>query len=237
MKKLNVLGNILFCLTLISPCVAFSWAAIIGEAEIFGIGGILRYIWLMLLFIPIGMLSILIGLKLKKENLSYKKNLIIAFICLPLLVIFGSYRFIFQDMFVYDNYDKLLAVEDITGLDLPDQIDAITEKSELYETTCAKIIDEESIEAFEEEIKNNHLWQSSLHHEIKSLLPMSVQYECVLYDCFVFYNVTTGEYNTGLKKRGEYEPIYIAYDRDLHRLLILDSYEINLELLSQTVIP
>lgn len=65
---------------------------------------------------------------------------------------------------------------------------------------------------------------------------MSVQYECVSYDCFVFYNVTTGEYNIG-SESCEYEAVYIAYDSDLHRLLILDSYEVDLELLSQTVIP
>ena len=98
MKKINVFGNILFWLTLISPVLAFSLASVIGEADLFGVAGIIRYSWIMLLFVPFGVLSLLIGKKLKEENQSYKKNFIIAFICLPLLLIFGSYRFIFNSV-------------------------------------------------------------------------------------------------------------------------------------------
>ena len=94
MKKEKVLGNILFWMTLISPMISFSLASMIGEAEIFGVAGIIRYSWLMILFIPVGILSILIGLKLKKGKQEYKKNIIVAVIVLPLLAIFGSYRFI-----------------------------------------------------------------------------------------------------------------------------------------------
>ena len=78
MKKEKVLGNILFWMTLISPMISFSLASMIGEAEIFGVAGIIRYSWLMILFIPVGILSILIGLQLKKNKQKYKKNLKIS---------------------------------------------------------------------------------------------------------------------------------------------------------------
>ena len=46
--------------------ISFSLAALIGEADIFGVAGIIRYSWIMWLFIPVGVLSILIGMELKK---------------------------------------------------------------------------------------------------------------------------------------------------------------------------
>ena len=68
MRKEKTLGNILFWITLFSPIISFSLASRIGEANIFGVAGIVRYSWLMILFIPIGILSISIGFKLKKDK-------------------------------------------------------------------------------------------------------------------------------------------------------------------------
>lgn len=98
MKKIKIIANILFWITLVSPMVSFSLASIIGEADIFGVAGIVRYSWVMWFFIPIGILSIIVAGKLKQAKLKYKKNYVVAFICLPLLILFGSYRFIFSDI-------------------------------------------------------------------------------------------------------------------------------------------
>ena len=43
MKKYKLWGNVLFWLTLISPMVAFALASATGEADIFGVLGIVRY--------------------------------------------------------------------------------------------------------------------------------------------------------------------------------------------------
>ena len=72
MDKKRTLGNILFWTTLISPMLSFSLVSMIGESNIFGVAGIIRYSWVMLLFIPIGILSILIGFKLKNSKQKYK---------------------------------------------------------------------------------------------------------------------------------------------------------------------
>lgn len=227
MKKEEVLGNILFWTTLISPIISFSLASIIGEAEIFGVAGIIRYSWLMLLFVPIGILSIFIGLQLKKNKQKYKKNLIIAFISLPLLIIFGSYRFIFNNNVSYDVNNALTIVDKI-DIELPDEIKVATSKLDLYNISYVKIIDNECKEAFEKEIKSNSLWENELNYEIKNLLPLDIQYESEIFDYFVFYNITSSEYNR-VPLSGQYECIFIAYDRDLQRLIILNDYKINIK--------
>lgn len=68
-KKDKVIGNILFWLTLISPMFSFVLATEFGEVHIFSTAGIVRYSWIMLLFIPFGILLILIGKKVPKLNI------------------------------------------------------------------------------------------------------------------------------------------------------------------------
>lgn len=147
MKKEKVLGNILFWMTLISPMISFSLASMIGEAEIFGVAGIIRYSWLMILFIPVGILSILIGLQLKKNKKKYKKNLIVAFISLPLLIIFGSYRFI--DSNISYNTDNIITIENKMNIELPREIKIATSKRDSYDISYVKITDDKSKEKFE----------------------------------------------------------------------------------------
>lgn len=55
MKKIRLLGNITFILTLISPIFSFAIASIVGESEIFRATEIVRYSWIMYIFIPIGL--------------------------------------------------------------------------------------------------------------------------------------------------------------------------------------
>ena len=227
MNKKRILGNILFWTTLISPIVSFSIASIIGEANIFGVAGIIRYSWVMLLFIPIGILSIVIGFKLKNSTQKYKKNFIVSFICLPLLIIFGSYRFIFNSVVSYD-VNEVSIIEEKINFEIPRDIKVATNKLDLYDISYLKILNSESKDMFEQEVENNQLWQKELQPEIKSLLPLNIQYESEIFEYFVFFNITSNEYNIP-PLRGQNECIFIAYDCDLQRLIILNDYKIDIK--------
>ncbi|MDY5983063.1 MAG: hypothetical protein SPJ17_05155 [Anaeroplasma sp.] len=227
MNKKRILGNILFWTTLISPIVSFSIASMIGEANIFGVAGIIRYSWVMLLFIPIGILSILIGFKLKNSTQKYKKNFIVSFICLPLLIIFGSYRFIFNSVVSYD-VNEVSIIEEKINFEIPRDIKVATNKLDLYDISYLKILNSESKDMFEQEVENNQLWQKELQPEIKSLLPLNIQYESEIFEYFVFFNITSNEYNIP-PLSGQYECIFIAYDCDLQRLIILNDYKIDIK--------
>ena len=227
MKKEKVLGNVLFWATLIAPLFSFSLSSIIGEADIFDVAGIIRYSWIMLLFIPIGFLSFVIGVKLKKHNEKYKKNFIIAFICVPLLIIFGSYRFIFSNTVSYD-VDTVSIIEAETNIELPDEVKVATNKFDLYSISFVKIIDDKNRIDFEKEIKNNQLWQSKLRYDIKGFLPFDIQLESDTFEYFLFYNSTDDVYNK-LPTSGSCEIIFLAYDSDLQRLIIIDGIKADLD--------
>ena len=215
------IGNVLFLLTLISPVVSFSLASMLGEPEIFRVAGIVRYSWIMWLFIPIGLLSILVGLKLKNNKQKYKKNLIIAFVCLPIIIIFGSFRFIFNNI-SYD-VDKVKVVENKSNLRLPDQIKIATNEFDSYNLSYIKIVDQESQVSFENELESNQLWQKELSPSIKGLLPIEIQYEMGSFDRFAFYIVGEDEYNT-YPQDGTHECIFVAYDYELQRVIVLYDY-------------
>ena len=59
------------------------------------------------------------------------------------------------------------------------------------------------------------------------MLPLDIQYESNTFDYFVFYNITSNEYNT-FSLSGQYECIFIAYDSDLQRLIILNNLKVNI---------
>ena len=227
MNKKRILGNTLFWTTLISPIVSFSIASMIGESNIFGVAGIIRYSWVMLLFIPIGILSIVIGFKLKNSTQKHKKNFIVSFICLPLLIIFGSYRFIFNSVVSYD-VNEVSIIEEKINFEIPRDIKVATNKLDLYDISYLKILNSESKDMFEQEVENNQLWQKELQPEIKSLLPLNIQYESEIFEYFVFFNITSNEYNIP-PLRGQNECIFIAYDCDLQRLIILNDYKIDIK--------
>ncbi len=219
------LGNILFWVTLVSPMLSFSLAGSIGESNIFGVAGIIRYSWVMWLFVPIGILSILVGSKLKNSQQKYKKNFIIAFICLPLLMVFGSYRFIFSDMVSYD-INEVLAVETKMDLDMPDNIKVATMRFDSYHVSYIKIVDSESKSAFEQEIRTNELWKNELNDAIKGLLPIDIQYESETFEYYMFYNMTSDEYNK-FPQNDECECIFVAYDCDGQRLIMVEPLSLD----------
>ena len=219
------MGDMLFWLTLVSPMLAFSLTCAVGEAEIFGVAGIVRYSFVMWFFIPIGVLSVFLGKMLARNGEKYKKNYVIAFICLPILLIFGSFRFIFNTV-TYDA-DILRGVEERTDLDLPDEVKIATHKFDQCNLSYLKITDEAEAEAFEQELKNNECWQNTLSSKLEGLLPLDIKYEIHGSDFFAFYNLTDGEYNT-YPRDGEHVCTFIAYDSEMQRMIIVDSFSVNL---------
>lgn len=214
-----VFSYITFWLTLASPIIAIAIVVAIGEVEVFNVLGMVKNLWIMLLFIPIGICSILVGIKLRLNYYDCKKNFIIAGIIIPLLIIFGSIRFSIKGI-SYDN-NKINEIKEITKLELPDDVKVATMKILDYNQSYAKITNNESKNKFEQEIQNNKNWKTNLTDLMKSTLNLSIQIELDNFDYFVIYNVTHNIYNN--INVGENECVFIAYDKELSKFIIIDS--------------
>lgn len=215
----RLVTNLLLWLTILSLPISFSVSAVVGEAEIFGVAGIIRYSWIMLLFVPIGILTLLTAMQLKRTGRDCKKHFVIALICIPFMLIFGSYRFIFQDI----SYDAsiLYSIEEKTDLNLPNMIKLASHDYSGYKISYIKIVDSSEAKEFAQEIGVDKRWTTNQNKAILGLLPIEIQTEIMNFDFFVFCDLSTGAYNE-FPTSEECEYIFIAYDYEGQRLTILD---------------
>ncbi len=223
MKKLKFFSILFFLLTILSFPISFCLCGEIGEVEVFSTAGIVRYSWIMWLFIPFGIVSFIIGIKLKHNNQKYIKNFIAAFIFVPILLILGSFRFI-SNSTSYDD-SILCDIERTTNIELPDKT-KIASQDIGYTISHVKLTDETERAAFEEQLNKSNLWQTDLSLKIKYILPASLQMEMSVFDYFLLYNISEYQYNE-YSQDEECECIFMAYDCDRQKLLILSNYIIN----------
>lgn len=224
MKKIKYISEFLFGCTILSLPVSFALTCLIGEVRIFGVGGIVRYSWIMLCFLPITLLSLLFGWILKKRGEKYKKHLIVALVCTSLLLLFGVYR-VAIPAFSYD-IDQMDAIEKTMHVDLPDNVKIATEDLDKYTVSYVKMLDQGEISDFHVELESNELWTSKLSPAIKGILPLSIQAEIYAFDYFLFYNLTSNEYNL-LPENDQNECIFIAYDCEMSRFIIVSRYKVD----------
>lgn len=225
MKLMKILGWALFWICFISIPLSFSILCEVGEVEIFAAAGLVRYSWIMWLFIPIGICSIVIALVLKSQNQGYKKNIISGCISIALLFLFGSYFLLFAGVVTYDE-KPIIAAEEKAQVSLPDNIKIASQAKDdgKFSITYAKLLDESEKASFKAEISVNSKWSDTLDAGFLTTAPDIIPYEAYTFDYFVLYNATLHEYNTFPQSSGSYDCILIAYDCEVGRIMIIDEF-------------
>ena len=226
MKKIKFFSNVVLLVTLVSPMVSFAVVASIGETEIFGIGGAVRYSWVMFLFIPFGIASMIIGTFLNKRKEDGLKNIVVALICVPLLLIFGSFRFMFSNI-TYDK-ESIAYVEEFSNINLPDDVKIVNNDMSGYTVSYVKINSQEEKAEFEKTLESDYKWEKKLNSRIMNSLPFNLKLETENFDYFIFYSNLCKEYNS-ITTSGKHEIVYVAYDSGTNRLVVLSEYVVELD--------
>lgn len=224
MKNNSLFKNLLLGFTIASPPLAFSICAIVGEAEIFGVAGIIRYSWIILLFIPFGILTLLAGKKEKECGRKYTRFYVAACISLPLLLVFGSYRFIVQG--ISYSVSDVYTIEEKTNLDFPNSIRLAAHDYSGNDVLYIKIADVDEAASFSTVMSSNVHCTLELGAMVQKMLPLDIQLEIVDFDYFLWYDLTTDQYTTS-PSVGEHKYVFIAYDCQVQKIIILDNYEIG----------
>lgn len=224
MNKLEKLGNIFIILSILALPIAFSISCLIGEVHIFAHAGISRYSWIMYLFTPVPILLIIIGAFLRIQNRKFKKYIIVGFICCTLFCVFGSSRFFYKDTISYEE-SAIYSVEDKLGIDLPKNRKTATIFYDNFTISYIKITDNDERMNFYNSFNKSQIWINTVSESLCDSLPMQIMIDLSDYDYFMLYNLTTNEYNAYPFDTGVYECIFIACDKDLNRLTILQDYE------------
>lgn len=215
----------LFVLSISSIVIALLIVQII---EIGTINPLSKYnlMWVFYLFIPIPLLSIGYGFKLRYSGLEVKKNIIGGFLILILLIIFGSVCFNNAEI----SFDRVSYYEKNMKIELPDKGRAWQEDSVVdYESTMTKITnvylmfdDEKVIVDFEKTLKNNWLTRKETTNELMTLLTYTAREYSSDKSYYLFYIKETKEYNVLPKENGKYHIFVIVYNKEYKEMVISD---------------
>lgn len=226
--KWKVWSLILFAGSLLSIFGAILLVGSVSEANrLFN-----ENMWLFFLFTPIPIASIVLGGCLKKKGYKYKKNIVVGIIMTVILCIFGSFTFIFSDVYLHGD-EPVAKFEQYTGMDIPayEQINTqdwtqgtqYLPRGYLYYTSDV-YFDSKSNEQLKNLLPADGRWISHLPSELIGI--SSPLDDMPNYDYILIYNTDENTYNALPEKDGTYHFISASYQAEDCRMNIVE-YDIN----------
>lgn len=224
----SLLSTVLFLASLLSIFGALVLVEVVSsENHLFD-----ENMWLFFLLTPIPIASIALGFILKAKNYKYKKNIIIGIIMTVLLCIYGSFSFIFTNVFDHSD-EPIIKTEQTIGIDIPEHEEIITQdwtkgtqsvsRGYIYFTSDI-YFDNLAVNDFEKQLTNDDKWLSSVSNDLIGITSPMNYYG--FYDYVLIYNVDTAEYNTLPNSSGKYRFINVLYRSDKNQMKIVE-YDID----------
>lgn len=188
--------------------------------------------WVFWLWLPVPILSIIIGYKLKNQNKKAKSNIIFGCVICVLLIVFGSFCVVMPIGRI--PYNKIKPYEEILKINIPRDGDYIQQKYRTYfdldkkNVTVTEAFFQNSLKLkkFEQNIVNGQNWINfkTISNELEPLIPYQmIHRECK--KCYItIYNEKTQEYNTVTRIKENYKMHVALYDLEQHQLEI-NTYE------------
>ncbi len=187
--------------------VASVMAAVAGD-----VFDVTEYLWVMFLFLPIPIFSVVLGLVLKRKGMKYKKNIIVGIIMCCTLCLYGSFTSSFTDM-----NSALITVKDEMNVDLPiyNSYMIITSVAPKNVATMKNFSIAEMSFSFDDTVtfynSLDERWLSEFPEEFEEIF--AVDEREYMADFCLLYNVDTKEYNTVPAKGGEYDMILLMFSK------------------------
>lgn len=226
--KLKIISILLFVLS-----ICTIWGALFGVATVFGTNQImLENMWIFFLFLPVPIASIVFGFYLKKKGYKYKKNVIVGFIMVAILCIYGSFSFIFADVYSHSD-EPILNAEQTLNIDIPTHSSINTQdwtkgtqsmpRGYIYSTSDI-YFDDAAVEEFENNLSSDTKWISNIPNDMIGI----TSYFCDLYtsDYYIIYNKDTKEFNKLPSKSGTYVFINVLYNVENNTMKLIE-YQIE----------
>ena len=223
--KLESWGAAFFWITLASLFI-FSWITMLLP-DYYG-GYHTQYMYLMWRALPIPIVCIALGFALKKRGFAWKKNVICGIVIAALLLLLGSFTFIFQP--VIGNGEAFLEkVEKETLLDFPD-----TEFSNVtnYVTNAPGndhifilsnyygSLSSYGQKTMNQQIPGDPRWLNGVPYHLLPCIPLNdIRADA---DFFLLYDATTGFFNTIPITPGIHTLYYITYSAKYGSLEIVE---------------
>ena len=209
--------NILFIITICSLWGALWIFAFVSEINPQHGFNFIRTAWVFWCWLPIPVLSIILGFKYKNAGFKCTKNIVGGFIIGFLMLIYGS--FCLMPTFEQD-YNKINAYKNYIDAPLPNNGELEIRNWGTYfdeDKTNYTIInvyyDKEDVNDLVNSIENSNNWilSKEIKSELKILIPSQLKSDFDSY--YSIYNKTTNEYNALPTIVGNYEIYAMKYDK------------------------
>lgn len=230
-KKIEVGMIILFILTILSFSAAVNTLILVQKYR----PGNEWIIWIWLI-IPV--LSIILGVKYKKEGFKTTKNIVAGVIVtiLYFAFVFMYAMFLFFDYLPKDNQIDITEInkyQDIIDIEIPSS-DASKTKTDYkdfyFNGNMSSVIEnniyfagyEKGFNSFEKQMDESNKW--IIGEDLSSIFAIFTNVGQINEETYyMFYNETLDEYNTLPKESGNYHIYSITYDKEEKLLKIIDS--------------
>lgn len=176
----------------------------------------LKNTWIFWCFLPIPILSIILGFKYKRAGFKCTKNIVGGFIIAFLLLVYGAFCLIPTFSVNYDEIDKY---RDIVDAELPSNGELEIQDWGTYfdeDKTEYSIIyayyNKENVNDLVSSIENSNNWilSKDIKSELRIFIPSTLYSDVDAY--YSIYNKTTGQYNSLPEEAGDYEIYAMKYD-------------------------
>ena len=188
--------------------------------------------WVFFLFLPVPFASIVFGFYLKKKGYKYKKNVIVGIIMAALLCIYGSFTFIFSNIYSHSD-EPIVNAEQMLNIDIPEHSRINTQdwtkgtqsvpRGYIYSTSDI-YFDDTAVGQFEKNISNDAKWISDIPNDMVGI----TSYFCDIQtgDYYIIYNKGTGEFNKLPSSSGTYVFINVLYNAESNTMKLVE-YQIE----------
>ena len=188
--------------------------------------------WLFFLFLPIPIASVVFGFFIKKKGYKYKKNILAGLIMSVLLCTYGSFSFIFADVYSHSD-EPILMAEETLSIDIPTPLRINTQdwtkgtqsipRGYIYSTSDV-YFDQSAVEDFESNLSGDSKWITDIPNEIIGI----TSYFCDIQksDYYIIYNKDTKEYNKLPEESGTYVFINVLYNVENNTMKLVE-YQIE----------
>lgn len=213
-KNTKIIMNVLFILTLASIFFGLITSSILSYNKI----DFTSTSWAFWLWLPVPILSIILGYKYKKNGLKVKKNIISGYIIGILLLIYGSFWLMFPSS--ASSYNILYKYKNIISDNLPKKgnlqiVNLNSSNSEIGKYTLyVAMYKKDDAKDFYNSVKKSDNWvlDSELKSNLKIFVPVNIIQKSSSEVYYSIYNKTLDEYNKLPVNSGDYQIFTMIYD-------------------------
>lgn len=208
---------ILFVITILSLWGSLISAAILDYLKPQHGFNFIKNMWILWCWLPIPILSIILGFKFNSKGFKCTKNIVAGFIIGFLLLIYGSFCLVPT---FSEDYSKIDKYRDIIDAEIPNNGEieiqdwgTYFDEDKTEYTVINTYYDKENVNKLVNSIENNDNWilSTEIESTLKIFIPSQLHSDKDAY--FSIYNKTTNQYNTLPGIAGDYEIYAMKYDK------------------------